>query len=105
MTRDDADNGDLPIKTENAPIVGEAAFIRSTSSRTADQRGRLFTGQADSRKVLPPGWRHKPEKTAVHKFDSEVQAWLFRRCWRSPSAGWMTAMCTARTIRFCSSCS
>ena len=68
---------DFPTKTENAPIVGETSIhtLDDLKSRRLE-RGRLPAGQAHAREILPPGRRDRPERPR-HKFDSEVQAWLF----------------------------
>jgi type III restriction enzyme len=69
---------DLPIKTENAPIVGESRIhsLDELKGRRINEVAFLLA-KLTLEKYFRQGGESRPEKTAVHKFDGEVQAWLF----------------------------
>jgi type III restriction enzyme len=69
---------DLPIKTENAPIVGESSIhsLDELKGRRINEVAFLLA-KLTLEKYFRQDGESRPEKTAVHKFDGEVQAWLF----------------------------
>jgi type III restriction enzyme len=69
---------DLPIKTENAPIVGESSIhsLDELKSRRLNEVAFLLA-KLTLEKYFRQDGETRPEKTALHKFDSDVQAWLF----------------------------
>ena len=68
----------VPTKTENAPIVGESVIhtLDDLKQRRLQEVAFLL-----AKLVLEKYFRqdgdHKAEKTGAHKFDSEVQVWMF----------------------------
>jgi type III restriction enzyme len=69
---------DLPIKTENAPIVG-ASSIHSLEDlkQRREQEVVFLLAKLVLEKYFRWDGENRPDKTDVHQFDSEVQAWLF----------------------------
>lgn len=74
----------LPTKTENAPVVGESSI------HTLDDLKSRRLQEVDFRLaklVLEKYFRQdgevRAEKTTVHRFDAEVQSWLFPQVLRS----------------------
>jgi len=69
---------DLPIKTENAPIVGESSIhsLDELKSRRLNEVAFLLA-KLTLEKYFRQDGDTRPEKTTVHKFDGEVQSWLF----------------------------
>jgi len=69
---------DLPITTENAPIVG-ASSIHSLEDlkQRREQEVVFLLAKLVLEKYFRWDGENRPDKTDVHQFDSEVQAWLF----------------------------
>jgi type III restriction enzyme len=68
----------LPIKTENAPIVGESSVhsLEELKNRRINEVAFLLA-KLTLEKYFRQDGEVRPDKTAVHRFDNEVQAWLF----------------------------
>jgi type III restriction enzyme len=69
---------DIPIKTENAPIVGERSIhsLDDLKKRRLSEVAFLLAKLTLEMYFRQDG-EMRTEKTAVHRFESEVQAWLF----------------------------
>jgi len=69
---------DLPSKTENAPIVGESSIhtLDDLKNRRPNEVAFLLA-KLTLEKYFRQDGETRPEKAAVHRFESEVQAWLF----------------------------
>jgi type III restriction enzyme len=69
---------DIPMKTENAPIVGESSIhsLEDLKKRRLSEVAFLLA-KLTLEKYFRQDGEIRTEKTAVHRFESEVQAWLF----------------------------
>ena len=69
---------DIPFKTENAPIVGESSIhsLEDLKKRRLSEVAFLLA-KLTLEKYFRQDGEIKKEKTAVHRFESEVQVWLF----------------------------
>jgi type III restriction enzyme len=68
----------LPINTNNAPIVGESSIhsLEELKDRRINEVAFLLA-KLTLEKYFRQDGESRPEKTTVHRFDSEVQAWHF----------------------------
>lgn len=69
---------ELPIKTENAPIVGETSIhtLEDLKARRENELAFLLA-KLTLEKYFRQDGEQKPDATKKHKFDAEVQSWLF----------------------------
>jgi type III restriction enzyme len=69
---------DLPTKTENAPIVGQSSIHSLEELRShREQEVAFLLAKLTLEKYFRADGTEKKDKTSIHHFDSEVQAWLF----------------------------
>ncbi len=69
---------DIPTRTENAPIVGEASIhtLEDLKRRRMHEVAFLLA-KLTLEKYFRQEGEPRPEQTQEHRFDNEVQAWLF----------------------------
>jgi len=79
---------DVPYKTENAPIVGETSIhTLEDLKKRRKQEVAFLLAKLSLEKYFRYDGEEKTESTKEHKFDSEVQMWLFpqvldiTKCW------------------------
>ena len=69
---------DLPTRTENAPIVGEASIhTLADLERRRENEVSFLLAKLVLEKYFRQDGEKRPEATTVHRFDGEVQSWLF----------------------------
>jgi type III restriction enzyme len=69
---------DLPTKTENAPIVGESSIhTLDDLKRRREQEVAFLLAKLTLEKYFRQDCEQNTDRPKEHKFDSEVQAWLF----------------------------
>jgi len=69
---------DIPLKTENAPIVGETVIhtLDDLKARRSPEVAFLLAKLVLEKYFRADGEK-RADKTTEHRFDAEVQAWLF----------------------------
>ncbi len=69
---------DIPTKTENAPIVGESSILTLDDlKRRREQEIAFLLAKLVLEKYFRWDGTKQTERADRHRFDSEVQAWLF----------------------------
>lgn len=69
---------DIPTWTENAPIVGESSILTLDDiRRRREQEVAFLLAKLVLEKYFRGDGTKQTERTKEHRFDSEVQAWLF----------------------------
>lgn len=71
-------SADVPLRTENAPIVGESSIhtLDDLKRRRPNEVAFLIAKLTLEKYFRLDGERH-PEKAAQHRFDRDVKSWLF----------------------------
>ncbi len=68
----------IPTKTENAPIVGETVIHRLEDlKRRRENEVAFLLAKLTLEKYFRQDGEEKPGQSEQHKFDAEVQTWLF----------------------------
>jgi type III restriction enzyme len=71
-------SADVPLKTENAPIVGQSTIMTLDDlKKRRPQEVAFLLAKLVLEKYFRQDGSRKTDRASQHRFDSEVQAWLF----------------------------